>query len=634
MTDTIGAIPPGLNTAALLFQTGDARYSCSWNTGEIALSPEGNWLAFGTSNSLCVLNAHTGLPHAWLNAGTSSWINKLAFTKNEQWLVWGGWNETIHVGQMDDPSKIKNIVVEKSSATCVVTSPADPNLVYTGGTHQHSRLTNAATGSIVAEIPFWDDEDEAHVYVLGAAFSPDGEHLALVTSNCLDVWNVRSLERIFREKTDPDQYTCVAFSNDGDDLFVGTRYGVVQSYNPRTGTKELERELFSNGQAVQQLLPIPNKPELLCTGNRAMSAIVSTTSLKPRVQNAMATNTSHLQVDPSGSFAFGKFANGLMHRVSLGSLQSDVVYHPRDVQSLSFSADDSILTVLRSEGVVEQLQISTQQLTQHRPRTAGHAILSTHGNRAIVFRYSTRGIAEQIDTTTGAILSTRNNEKATNRLVALCDNGDEWEMDNARLLHHSSTDRYVDSAAFRSPSHIEISPDETRVAVRAAATLTIINAVTAEIIATAKLAGNTAVALDANKGGVAVAGKKLAFFTDDTLQDPIATPVLGDMHSIAITPDGSLAAAGLNDGTVVLVPRADPKKSVRFKATIAQLQAVAFSNNGKLIAAGGSYPIVRVYSVDTLMAALAATPGEEEPPKTKKKPTAKKASPKSAKKKA
>ncbi len=627
MIDTIGTVPAGLNTTALVLQSGDTRFYTSWNSGELALSPSGKWLALGTGERVYVMDAQTGLPVTWFHKASTAWINKLAFSADDQWLCWGGWENSIYIANVATGVIHKTLSVDIGSTIALVTSPADPSLLYTGGNHQHSRLTNMQTGTIMGEIAFWDDDEPLHAYVHNAAFSPDGEHLALVCTHCLDVWNVRTLERVFHEEVEQDNYTCVAFSNDGDDLIVGTQTGLIISYNPRTGTKELEREVFQPGQGVQQVLAIPNRAELLCTSNRATAAIVSTTSLKTRVQQPLQQNTNFFQVHSSGEYALSKCGNGLIEQLSLSNLQSEKSHSPRDIASIRFSLDDTHITVGRAGGVIDCLQIEGEALTQHLPRTAGHCLLSTHGSRATIFRFSTRWLVEQIDTQTNSVLATRANDQATNRLQVLFENGDEWEIVNQRLCHRGSTTRYLDWANFGRPNQISASPDERRVAVRAAGTLTLVDTVKAEMIATAKLAGTGVVELDASSGGIIVAGKKLGFFKDNNLQDIVYSPNLGELHTVAITRDGALAAAGCNDGTVVLVRRDDMKNPIRFLATIAQLMCVRFSNDGKLIAVGGTYPVLRVYSVEKLFAGatLSAPPeSAEKQAKTKAKTKAKK----------
>ncbi len=598
MLDTIGTPPPGLNTSALVLQSGDTRYPNSWLGREFALSPNGKWLAMSMGAYIYVLDVQTGLPLHWYHDPSMTQISKLAFSADDQWLYWAGRERLIRIAEVARVSLGKTISLEQGSTTALLSSPADPTLLYVGGSHHLSQLRSADTGSIIAELPFWDDDGMASHDVQHAAFSPAGDSLAVVSYRYLDVWNVRTPERVFRKSVDECGGSSVAFSASSDVLFVGSHAGMLTSYNSRTGSKELEHQLFQQEDAVHQVLRIPHTSELLCISSRGVAAIVSASSLKPRAQKQLVASPTYFQVHPQGRDVFGTLGNGEILRLSLASLETEIRYPSKDIYSCRFASDDAHITIARARGVVDYVQMDGQLLAQHGPQD--RSVPSTHGSKTLRVRFDRRWLFEQITTQTGSVLKSRSTDITGSGLELLFENGDEWEIEPRRLCHRGTTTRYVSWPNFGEPHMLIASRDERRIAVRAGGTLTLVDTIRAEVIVTSKLAGGGSVALDSSAGGVVALGKKLGFFSNNDLQQLSPTPVVGDIRHLAITNDGTVAAAGCHDGTVVLVRRDDVKNTVRFMATLPQMNTLEFSNDGKLIAVGGTYPVLRVYSLETL----------------------------------
>jgi WD40 repeat protein len=599
MTASLGADPPDLNNTALVHRIGSHSLCGSWNSGDFALSTSGQLLAIALANRVCVFDKSTAVAKQWFVTTDRAWATRLVFTSDDQSIVWGGWGPNIHIGDVATGKVRKTIALDRSSTQVIVASPAHPALIYSGGGQQHSRLTDAQSGSIIAEIVHWDDDAEPS-YVHQAAFSPDGEYLALLTNRSLDVWSVRNIERVFREHVPNDLFQSVVFSTDGDDLFVGTRNGCILSYNPRTGTKELEREVFDANHTVTQMLAIGHAPELLCFSNRSAVATVSTSSLKVRGQQVVNENPSFAQVDPAEPIVWLKLSDGDLGTLSLPSLKMQTIFENRDVTALRFAPTNDALIVGQNHTRIERVTLAEGTTTFSFARGAGSCWLSPHGETALVVTaINGRSNAMLANTKTGTIAPS--DSRYAPHKTALLDNGDAWTIDGGRLTHVGDTNRSLDSAMFAKAVSCVVSPDHKRLAIRSPGFVTIVDAVNANIVASTKVSGMGEVVLDSNGGGVILQGKKLVFFTDATLQKCVMSAPFENFTKVTITEDGVLAAAATAEGIVYLVHRASPKTAVSFVGNVAQVQALAFSSDAKWLAVGATSPVVRVYSVELLL---------------------------------
>ena len=110
-----------------------------------------------------------------------------------------------------------------------------------------------------------------------------------------------------------------------------------------------------------------------------------------------------------------------------------------------------------------------------------------------------------------------------------------------------------------------------------------------------------------SKWALAQAGKKLLFFTDDSLDAPVGVALVpnwvGDRpNTVAVSNDGLIAAVGCSSGLVHLVRRDELAGAIKFRGSGSVLRSVCFSPDGSLLAVTSAHSVVRVYAVAKLFA--------------------------------
>jgi hypothetical protein len=228
------ALPEG----AVLWEQRDAQHSA---LADMALSPDGHYLATGSADKVCVWDATDGHLVRTMSdrvpAGSVCWsphgerIAAVSFVRN-----------MLYVWSVADARTILDVDLRDTSihlgGSWSVAWSITSDILATGTNDGYVRLWDPSTGRLLREYGY-------HSYPARTVqWSPDGRRLASSDADStLCIWDPSMDGEPLRIRGHAEAVDCIAWSPDGQRLASGTRDRTIRLWDPVTGT-ELARYDF------------------------------------------------------------------------------------------------------------------------------------------------------------------------------------------------------------------------------------------------------------------------------------------------------------------------------------------------------------------------------------------------------
>ncbi|NEO58132.1 MAG: protein kinase [Okeania sp. SIO3B5] len=247
----------GLNSSRFLQNTLNGYLG---EVNAIALTPDGQNLATGGSNTIKIWNLKTGeLRNNIADAHTAS-VTTLAITPSGRILVSGSADKTIKFWDLGVGKLISTILAHQGQVNAVAISP-DGQTLASVGSDRLMKFWNIQTSSrILTRIP--DQKYEVNTL----AFSRDGTILVSGSNDgTIRLWNMSTGIRRQTLEGHTKAVNTVVVSPDNQILASGSEDGTIRLWNLQTGRKESVIQLNNIG-AVKSIVFSPDNQKIVAGG--------------------------------------------------------------------------------------------------------------------------------------------------------------------------------------------------------------------------------------------------------------------------------------------------------------------------------------------------------------------------------
>jgi WD40 repeat protein len=306
----------------------------------LAFSQDGSLLVSGGQDQTIVLwDVQGGRPVRTINVDPEFWVTGVAFADDNQSIIsashLGAWTRPKDVGSFDlwDLKTGKRIRSFKLNGFCdFLAATQDGSLAYCNT----GEIWDTRSGKV-----FSDQRGMSHGNQ--AAFSPNGNLLAIVNSYGLDIWDVKRIERITeRHDLAGVKLTCIVFSPDGRLIATGDANGRIGLWDPETG--EFHGYVQGHSKEISSIAFSPNGRSLVtaATMDNPDAREYSTIKIWKLDDNQLAA---------VGDFE-GNSNSPLASAASSGAPQADVTGHSVPISVVSFSPDGRLLAAGGEDHIV------------------------------------------------------------------------------------------------------------------------------------------------------------------------------------------------------------------------------------------------------------------------------------------
>lgn len=246
----------GLNSSRFLQNTLNGYLG---QVNAIALTPDGQNLATGGSNTIKIWNLKTGELRNNIADAHTAQVTTLAITPSGRILVSGSADRTIKLWDLGVGKLIDTIQAHQGQVNAVAISPDGQTLASVGSDRLMKFWNIQTSNRMLTWIP--DQENEVNTL----AFSRDGTILVSGSNDgTIRLWNVSTGIRRQTLEGHTKAVNTVAISPDNQTLASGSEDGTIRLWNLDTGKKE--GVIKPNIGAVKSIVFSPDSQKIVAGG--------------------------------------------------------------------------------------------------------------------------------------------------------------------------------------------------------------------------------------------------------------------------------------------------------------------------------------------------------------------------------
>ena len=194
----------------------------------ISISPDGARLAGGfDDNVIRVWDLKSGRVETELTGHTGK-ITDLTFSPNGELLASSDFDAIVKIWDMRTKEEISTLKGHTFSVQGVAFSPDGKLLAAVA---RQVKIWDVASGKEIASLPV----EHTNGIGYGVAFSPDGARLAVANQLSVELWDVRTKEKLSKIIGHSDLINRVRFSPDSARLATSSRDGTIKLWNAKSG---------------------------------------------------------------------------------------------------------------------------------------------------------------------------------------------------------------------------------------------------------------------------------------------------------------------------------------------------------------------------------------------------------------
>jgi RNA polymerase sigma factor (sigma-70 family) len=576
---------------------GTVRFRMSGLVYACACSPDGKTLAAGCSDSSLILfDAVTGKPLRHFQ-GYQFHITSLAFAPDGQTLASGSADRKINIWEVATGKQLRQLISQPQQAQPIwsLAFTPDGKGLISAGEDAKVRLWDPAAGKIIRHFTGHQND------VRCAALSPDGRTLASAADKEIWLWETATGKMIHRLTGQKEPIRALAFSPDGKMLASGSNDISISSvWLWETATGKVLRRLPDDPKEIRQRQTVCARSLAFSPDGKKLAAGYGDYAL---CLWDVATGKKLHKMPGMGSFTYRSFHDGGIQ----------CVVFSRDGKRLVLAHDNQFaLLDLQSGKEISPLQAARGAMNRVFFSPDGKRLFTTTeepGRGILEWDTASGRLIRQVPGVAGGVNQV--SFSPDRKIMASSGNGQElalWDTATGKEIRRIP----LSLKQFQTPSNVVYSPDGKLVAVEEGEgkAVWLYDPATGKQVCTVENMKTSAypmlLAFSPNGRILAALDRKaihLAEVPSGRSLPSIVPPKERYAVAAAFSPDGRTLAAPdislFNGVRMILWEVATGKERLAFPKPPGQIGNVAFSSDGRLLAAGGSGNMVYVWDALT-----------------------------------
>ncbi|MFH0992127.1 MAG: WD40 repeat domain-containing protein [bacterium] len=540
-------------------------------------------------------------PELVVQTGHTDNVNTVAFSPDGKLLASGGKDRAVILWDVKSGKRIRTLTGFSDEIKTLLFIPESKFFVCSS--RRETKLWDMATMEEVKGLSRLDAKTKKVIQVLeglprDVKFSPDLKMLALVTTggDSVQVWDLKSGKPLWTSDRLKDKITSIAFNPDNTFLAGGveSKDGTIMFLDAATGN-EL-KTFTTGGTSPIKSIEFSRDGKVLLLAGRAVIRLWDvenareTKSLRDRNRTTLNfVDVNAISLSPDGTVLASANSDKAIRLWEFDVIRARTTFLPKPntilegytnpIQQIALSADGKLLATAHGRGGMLGSEKESVRLWD---LAAGQAMktFSGHSSTVLCVAFSPNGmllasasmdrVIKIWDILTGEQLQTLNAERTVYSVAFSLDGKRLASGDGNKYLKLWDTDTWQESKSIQHEDAvvaIAYSPDGNIFATGVGTNIGVV-----------PFAKNRDIQL-----WDAMTGEEIR-----SLKEPGRGERLldykPDAHSLAFSPDGKILAAGCSDKTIKLWDVATGEFLTSFEGHADEVRSIAFSPDGKMIA--------------------------------------------------